>query len=623
MDKTHEVTFHTFLKGMRRGKEVTLDRLCKGICSASMLMRIEEGERLPDKVTRDRLLERLGMSNGGYEDYLQPDEYALWKKRQELLRAVENKDYKEADSLIEQYERDGSRQSNAIEKQFYLAMKAQLAQYRNAPEAELCLLYEEALRLTVPEITYDKWEEQLFALQEWNLLLEYIHFGGNIGRIPRLKEQSDYEAAAYELLLEEIQNSVTDIYGLVNIVPKVVYYDCMVQTRQPQEKWECKKLLHLCRRAINLLRVCERMHYLYELLEIQERLLTVLKGGAFFERKMAETKELKEVLSALSQKYQVPASTENCCYLYRQEDNESIGDVIRRRRSLLGLTQAQLCEGICGVKTLQRLEKNKTRAHAEVVRGLFERLGLSIEYQRKEIVSDNYRALVLFRAVCDAANAHTGDKVEELLRQLVPLISMQNRQNRQEIKRSEALNQLAQGKITREECVKQLQEALSYTIALPDMKKLKEGYLTCTEIGCIYNIATYGEEKAAWQYYAPLWEIYSRYEEENDVEAHFSMYVLVMRGVASHLGNVGRYRESDRISDRAIKESLKSGKTYMLESYIYNQCWNDMECQKQSISTETARNVRAELQACIVLSRFYRNKSSEAHYCKKMKEWFS
>ena len=622
MDKTQEVTFHTFLKAMRKGKKVTLDRLSKGICSASMLARIEAGERLPEKIVRDRFLERLGLTNDGYEDYLQPDEHALWKNWKALLRAVENKDYKKADSLIEQYEQDNCRHSNVIERQFYLAMKGQLAQYRNVPEAELCMLYEKALRLTVPEITYDKWRKQLFSLQEWNLLLEYIHFGGDIGKIEWEEDPYAYQKAAYELLLEEFQKVVKDVYGRVKIFPKAVYYYGVVRMKQPKADWECERLLRLCRQAIAMLRSTGRMYYLYELLEIKEKLLTVSGQGAPFEKEMAETRELKKVLSALYRKYHVSEKTENCCYLYWQTDNERIGDVIRKRRKLLGLTQKQLCEGICEPRTLQRLESNKTRAQMAVVRQLLERLGLPFEFQRLEVISDNYEAVVLYREMCQASNAHESDRAEKLLQRLVTLIAMQNIQNRQEVKRSEALNQLKQGKITLREYVEQMEEALGYTVASADMKNLQEGYLTCTEIGCIYNIATRVEEGEAWQYFKPLWEIYNRYEEENDVEANISMYLLVMIGIASHLGNVGRYRESNRISDRAIKESLKSGRIYMLHNYIYNKCWNDMECQKLGIAAETARTGQAELQACILLSRFCQEKSYEAHYCRKMKEWY-
>ncbi len=70
-----EICFHDFLTGMRTGKKVTLERLGYGLCSADMLSRIETGERLPDKLMRDRLMERLGFENDGFEDFLQPDEY--------------------------------------------------------------------------------------------------------------------------------------------------------------------------------------------------------------------------------------------------------------------------------------------------------------------------------------------------------------------------------------------------------------------------------------------------------------------------------------------------------------------------------------------------------------------
>lgn len=623
-EKTHEITFNTFLKAMRKGKKVSIARLSRGICSASMLARIEAGERLPEKIVRDRFLERLGLTNDGYEDYLQPDEYALWKSRQDLLRAVENKDIKEADRLIVRYEQNSQNQSNVIERQFYLAMKGQLAQYRNEQETELRSLYGKALGLTVPDVAYDKWRKQLFSVQEWNLLLEYIRFGGNIGRIEWEEAPYAYRKAAYELLLEEFQKAVTDVYGRVKIFPKAVYYYGTAQMKQPGADWEWEKLLRLCRQAIAMLRSTGRMHYLYELLEMKEKLLAASGQEAPLEKEMTETRELKQVLSDLYQKYHVSERTENCCYLYRQTDNESIGSVIRRRRKLLGLTQKQLCEDICEPRTLQRLELNQTRAQTAVVRKLLARLRLPVECQRMEIISDNYEAVALYREMSRAANAYEEDRVEKLLQRLTSLLSMQNIYNRQEIKRSEAINQLAQGKITRKEYVEQIREALEYTVALTDMKNLQEGYLTCAEIECIYNIATRMEEGEAWQYFKPLWEIYKRYEEEeNDVEAHISMYLLVMRGIASHLGNTGRYQESNRISDRAIRESLKSGRVYMLHNYIYNKCWNDMECQKRGILTETACSGQAELQACILLSRFCQEKSREAHYCRKMKEWYN
>ena len=77
----------------------------------------------------------------------------------------------------------------------------------------------------------------------------------------------------------------------------------------------------------------------------------------------AQIREWRMLLAELYQAYGIPMNTENCCYLYSQTQNYRIGDVIRKRRKMLGLSVRELCEGICSEKTLRRLENNKTRVY--------------------------------------------------------------------------------------------------------------------------------------------------------------------------------------------------------------------------------------------------------------------
>lgn len=62
-----------------------------------------------------------------------------------------------------------------------------------------------------------------------------------------------------------------------------------------------------------------------------------------------------------------------------------IGSFIRQRREDLGLTQHQLCEGICGLTTMSRLECGNQTPSRNVVNALLQRLGLP---------SDRYLTLV-------------------------------------------------------------------------------------------------------------------------------------------------------------------------------------------------------------------------------------
>ena len=184
------VYFHNFLAGMRIGKRVKMEQLCGGICSVSTLARIEAGERLPGKLVRDRLLERLGIANSGFEDFLPVEEYERWRNRQELLQAIADRNEEKAAGLIQCYEQESmwsytqaDREEDtggaALERQFYLTMKAQLMQYRGLSQEKLCAAFKEALELTVLPGTARR-RHIFLSAKEWNLLLEYVRFGGNV-----------------------------------------------------------------------------------------------------------------------------------------------------------------------------------------------------------------------------------------------------------------------------------------------------------------------------------------------------------------------------------------------------------------------------------------------------------
>lgn len=128
MHSRDKIYFHNFLTGMRTGKDITLEQLSLGLCTPAMLSFIEAGERQPDKLTRDRLTERLGFENDGFEDFLQPDEYEQWQNRDRLLRAVDAGDIPAAERLLELLEQEMAEDS-IVFRQFVLTMRAQLMQY--------------------------------------------------------------------------------------------------------------------------------------------------------------------------------------------------------------------------------------------------------------------------------------------------------------------------------------------------------------------------------------------------------------------------------------------------------------------------------------------------------------
>ncbi len=658
MEQKERVYFHRFLAGMRSGKKVSLEQVCSGICSASMLARIEAGERLPEKLVRDRLLERLGIANGGFEDYLPVEEYERWQDRQELLQAIADRDVEKATGLIGRYEQEGSRTDMqadkredagglAIERQFYLAMKADLMQYQGASQEELCAVYREALELTMPPGVAGK-RQFFLSAKEWNLLVEYIHNGGNVGSLRRARTETgrgtglpgevacpghDYKIQVYSRLLTAIEDSDMEPAAFAGIYPKVVCYLLREQMQEPEGQWDCAGMLDICARAVDKLRSAERLYYLCELLEEMEQILVVYLGGreqewipfqkGSLDSLLVQVRQWRWALAEVYREYGMPEQMQNCCYLYWQFQNYCIGDVVRRRRRMLGLSVKELCEGICSEKTLRRLENNRMKTQMPIVMDLFERLGLPTEYQRKEIVMENYEDYAIYNTMIKALNNNDTNEVDQLLEKLKSFLDTNLLINRQEIQHIRILNEFRKQNVTSEEAVSGIRKTMELTLPWQAVQYAVEGYMTCGELGCLYNIAmkTMGEGKE--EYIELLTGICEKYVFDKDVKNHIDMYELIMNGVASYLGDMGQYEESNRISVSIIRENLSLGRMGMLHMSLYNILWNKTECKKsiKNIPVEPDFSSKVELQKCMLLAGLCKDFFYEKIYSEKLKHF--
>lgn len=625
MVRRDEINFHGFLAAMRIGKGVTLEQLCEGLCSVSMMNRIETGDRLPDKLLRDRLVERLGVTNDGFEDYLQPDEYALWKNRHILIQNIQRGELEIATEMISQYEKE-SRDKNVIEQQFFITMKGQIRQYQGASLEELKEIYGKALQLTVPDISVLDGKKQILSLQEWNLLLEYIHYGGTVGKL-EYREERTYREKAYRALLDDIRKAGMDQYANVKILPKIVFFLCMEMMEGEEQDWNCARILQFCNEAIELLRDTGRLFYFCELLEIKDHALAVLMNqltaqgelqkARALEHTLEETREWYRVIIELYRKYGISEWTENCCYLYQQGENYCIGDVIRIRRKMFGMTAQQLCEGICGEKTLRRLENNSTRTQMAIVRELCKKLGLSPEYQRQRIVTDSYEAIALYEAVRRASSDHQAEKVELLQNRLCQILDGNILINRQELRRLESVNRLELKEITLEKTVAQIKEALEWTVSIEAIQNTKEIYLTSCESNCLHNLAT---RVNTGEYFYILYRLFLQYLDKDELDIHISMCEMIMDGYASYLGNLGEYAKSNEISDIILLESLRQGRMGLIHNHLYNIWWNMAESKKRGKIILIDFDTKRELQKCIVLSHICKKQSYEKHYLKEFQQ---
>lgn len=98
-----ENLFSVLLERLIAEQNIQAERLREGLCTASMMARIRSGERLPNKMMRDRMIARLGVSGERNEHLLNPEDYAQWEKRRDIVKSVQRKETKRAEELLAEY----------------------------------------------------------------------------------------------------------------------------------------------------------------------------------------------------------------------------------------------------------------------------------------------------------------------------------------------------------------------------------------------------------------------------------------------------------------------------------------------------------------------------------------
>lgn len=603
-----EINFHKFLDAVRQLQDVTLEQVCEGLCSASMMKRIECGDRLPEKQMRDRLMARMGVSIEGYEDYLSTEEHEQWMLRQKLLRSIENKQVTEAEQYLEAY-RIYEKQ-NSVEAQYCDAMELMILQMQNAPIEKQQAVVAHAVGLTMPKIEDGLSEKMLLSEQELNLLTEYVwlcEYSGNP------EAEFEWRCKQYQEILHYIEHSLLDEFCRAKVYPKVAYYLSELILHKAKTEENLKTGIRICNEAIELLRDNRKLYYFVELVEVLERLV---KEYEFYSRKankreevenlqadLHEKKEWRDVIMELYTEHEVCPYMEHFCHLYWEMETYCIGDVIRIRRQMFGMTKEELCEGICSVKTLTRIEHKKVKTQMPIVRELFERLGLCAEYIRARVISSEYSVLKLAGELVWYENNHKIAEWENCLNELEERLCLDIPQNKQFVVYSRYLLRLVKKEISQDKFIDKLIEIIEYTIPLNYVMKSGEKFMSREEYTYIRAIGMRAEKEMAAKYMGIVRGLCAK---EEVASGHMKKYEFLMTSVISYIGNIGEYEESDRLSTQLARQSLTYRRSYVLAETMYNNLWN-----RQNEMREKDENKDKEyekiIKDCIMLSEYNKN----------------
>lgn len=550
--------FAKLLKNIRTEEKVSLDQLAMGLMSASQLVKIENGERPINKNIRDRLLERLGIAKELYENLLDLCDFEEWDYKKKILSAIQNKKIEDAYRLLKEYKAH-LRENDRINHQFILAMWGEVLKQEGASKEKIAECYRKAVILTIPDAEKVWWEKRPLSVLEMNLLLE-------------------------------------------------------TQTEN----------LKICEKAIDKLRDAGRTYYLVELLEIEIQILETMPEDAvteYLEKNGTDrinAKELMSMIKKLYAEYEVPAYIQDCTYFYQQKWIFSMKDVLRTRREMFGLTQEQLCEGICSVKSLRRAEKGQTDMQRETLKKLLNRLGLSGQMQWSRLITSDREVIRMAEELADYINDRKFSVASKQLESLKSRIDLDIPQNKQYFLEKQALLEFEQGKVTREEFVKMEKEALECTLRAENLYRKENVYLTEREIICISNSWKGMEGKEKKESINLILRLYDNYALNNGLSQAISVYEIVTGAAVNELGNNGEHVRAEEIDRKSIKASLSCRRVWDIHYKIYDILWNEKKLMKKSGKRVSNNRMNTELKRCIIMSHYVKRYFYENVYKEKL-----
>lgn len=252
----------------------------------------------------------------------------------------------------------------------------------------------------------------------------------------------------------------------------------------------------------------------------------------------------------------------------------NMGEVIQKRRKSLGITQEQLSEGICSVQTLSRVENGKNRISWEKFKKLMERLGMPSEKYSLVIEVDDIESIEFEKEIFQLINKQEYENAYILFHKLEKKLDKNEKSNQQYLLGIGAILDYQLKKISLQEKMKQLEDAIQITIPCYECRVLKNGVYTRIEIIILYNIALCFQEKDEKKGIRLLKEL-EEYLEEISINnrEYKKLKVVILYNLSHLLRQNGNYEESKKVGNMGVNEGISSTQGNILLLELYNQLY--------------------------------------------------
>lgn len=260
--------------------------------------------------------------------------------------------------------------------------------------------------------------------------------------------------------------------------------------------------------------------------------------------------------------------------------NVLLGKRLRERRKALGIKQWELAQGICEPITISRIENGKQNVSLDLLSKILQRLKLPEEWVYfltdesyveqadlgKRIESWNVR----FQRAGLEERPRIWQEAMAEIDALEQCVKADDTTARQEICRIRVLLGKREGPYSHQETVKQLMDAIHWTLPNFEITRIRDGLYTQTEIKIINQIAVSyiytGEHTVAIHILQDLLSYVELGTQDWMIQwLHKSM---IAYNYARELGVVGRYSEAVAVAQKYRAQCISSGQCFQLANLL-------------------------------------------------------
>ena len=546
------------LYGIRTKYEISVNDICRGICGVSTYCMYENDEMIPDILSVNMFLDRMGFGTLGVSAYISKKETVYFQWWESTRECIQSENYKKLSKLSECMPAKNMMLNEKIRQQYDWFLKGIIAEKEALDFESAKEYYEQALRCTCSFLIESEKIEGALGVTELHIYAIYL----NLLRQVNPKEKNQIACRLFQLM-KYVQTHFAEEQQKVKIYPLLV---CLWGDLTMEENSE-KNRYEIFDQTFQLLR---RRKSLYCLLDIMSlRILSGVKEKRSMTREQGELQIIQSFFEEFGYRVQsqiyVPQANEIML--------EHVGQYLSTERKKVNYTQEKISDGICSVESYSRIE-NGRKPTRNNYKALTEKIGTENRYYIELVNTGNIDALLLRREISYELFMERNERLPELLEELKTVLGEKEvAKNRQYLEYIETCIERRNNHISEKECCQEYRKILAYSLDENLIGENKHIY-TKIEINLINHIAVCLSRTGEKEQATRLIKLFLK-EKEQAKTCKYHEAKLAKLNYGKWLSDAGEYVEAERIFSEGVSQIVERDRAELLDQYIGEMAYNE------------------------------------------------